>query len=63
MLAELSCEIEPTDTLDDRRSKYVDEELHVVHEHAIKTDSLSDTGTHGENVKAKQLALLSQVET
>ena len=61
--AELSCEIEPTDTLDDKRSKYVDQELHVLAEHAIKTDSLSDIATHRENVKGKLLALLSQVES
>lgn len=60
---ELSCEIEPTDTLDDKRSKYVDQELHVLAEHAIKNDNLSDIATHRENVKGKLLALLSQVES
>ena len=62
MPAELSCEMEPTDTLDDKRSKYVDLELHVLAEHASKTDSLSDIATHRENVKGKLLALLSQVQ-
>ncbi|PFX12575.1 hypothetical protein AWC38_SpisGene23443 [Stylophora pistillata] len=46
--AELSCDIELTGTLDDKRSKYVDQELHVLAEHAMKTDSLSDIATHRE---------------